>query len=262
MNALKQLHVKPNDDLRELASLYALDALAQEEKAAYEAHLGAGCVVCVAEVASFRKVTGAVGLSVDPLSPRPELRERLMKAVAKMAQPPAGNSPGVLYDKDGVLIARPAEMNWTAGALPGVFLKVLFSDAARGYTTAVVRMAPGTRYPSHKHVGVEELYLLEGDLSVDDLAMRAGDYCRGEAGSIHKEIVTGQGCLFIVTSSTHDQLLCRRSRSISAKDSALLAPRSANLRHWLATDLFHSSVAVPPGCLGFQVLLRITMARS
>ena len=85
MNALKQLHVKPNDDLRELASLYALDALAQEEKAAYEAHFGAGCAVCVAEVASFRKVTGAVGLSVDPLSPRPELRERLMKAVAKMA---------------------------------------------------------------------------------------------------------------------------------------------------------------------------------
>jgi anti-sigma factor ChrR (cupin superfamily) len=206
-NALNQLHVEPNDDLRELASLYALDALVQEEKAAYEAHLDAGCAVCVSEVASFRKVTGAIGSSVDPISPRPELRQRLMETIARTAQPPARISPGVLYDKDGVLIARPAEMTWTAGALPGVFRKVLFSDIARGYTTAVVRMLAGIHYPSHKHTGVEELYLLDGDLSVDNLAMRPGDYCRGEAGSIHKEIITENGCLFVVTSSDQDQIL-------------------------------------------------------
>jgi anti-sigma factor ChrR (cupin superfamily) len=207
MNALKQLHVEPNDDLRELASLYALDALAQEEKAAYEAHLGAGCAVCVAEVASFHKVTGAIGLSVDSVSPRAELRERLMETLARTAQPNTRNSPGVLYDKDGVLISRPGEMTWAAGELPGVFLKVLFNDTGRGYTTAMVRMTAGTHYPSHKHAGVEELYLLEGDLCVGDMAMRAGDYCRGEAGSIHEEIVTENGCLFVVTSSDQDQLL-------------------------------------------------------
>jgi anti-sigma factor ChrR (cupin superfamily) len=207
MKALKQLHTEPNDDLRELASLYALDALAQEEKAAYEAHLGAGCAVCLAEVASFRKVTGAIGLSVDPVSPRTELREKLMETIARTSQAPARHAPGVLYDKDGVMIARPGEMTWIGGELPGVFLKVLFNDTGRGYATAMVRMTPGTHYPSHKHAGVEELYLLEGDLSVDDMAMRAGDYCRGEAGSIHKEIVTENGCLFVVTSSHQDQLL-------------------------------------------------------
>src|ERR1700693_4277061 len=112
MKALKQLHTEPNDDLRELASLYALDALAQEEKAAYEAHLGAGCAVCLAEVASFRKVTGAIGLSVDPVSPRTELREKLMETIARTSQAPARHAPGVLYDKDGVMIARPGEMTW------------------------------------------------------------------------------------------------------------------------------------------------------
>ena len=71
----------------------------------------------------------------------------------------------------------------------------------------MVRMTPGTHYPSHKHAGVEELYLLEGDLSVDDMAMQAGDFCRAEAGSIHKEIVTQSGCLFVITSSHQDQLL-------------------------------------------------------
>ena len=199
--------MEPNDDLRELASLYALDALPQEDKAAYEAHLGAGCAVCIAETASFRKVIGAIGLSIDPVSPRAELRERLMETIARTSQPPARKSSGVLYDKDGVRVVRPGDMTWRAGELPGVFLKVLFNDTARGYTTAMVRMTPGTQYPSHKHAGVEELYLLEGDLCVDDMTMRAGDYCRGEAGSVHKEIVTQNGCLFVVTSSHQDQLM-------------------------------------------------------
>jgi anti-sigma factor ChrR (cupin superfamily) len=207
MKALKQLHVEPNDDLRELASLYALDALAQEEKAAYEAHLGAGCAVCVAEVACFHKVTGAIGLSVDPVSPQAELRGRVMETIARTPQPPAQKSAGVLSDKDGVMIARPAEMTWAAGELPGVFLKVLFNDTTRGYKTAMVRMTEGTHYPSHKHAGVEELYLLEGDLFVGEMSMRAGDYCRAEAGSIHEEIATKNGCLFVVTSSHQDELL-------------------------------------------------------
>jgi anti-sigma factor ChrR (cupin superfamily) len=72
----------------------------------------------------------------------------------------------------------------------------------------MVRMMAETHYPSHKHAGAEELYLLDGDLFVDDMTMRAGDYCRGETCSIHKEIATKNGCLFVVTSSSdEDQVL-------------------------------------------------------
>jgi anti-sigma factor ChrR (cupin superfamily) len=205
--ALKQVHLELNDDLRELASLYALGALPEEQAAAYEAHLSQGCHVCRAEVASFREMTGAIGLSADPLAPRRELRERLMKAISSALHPPTGHAPGILYDKDGVRIARPQEMTWQPGQLPGLFLKVLFDDTQRSYTTALVRMTAGTRYPSHRHAGVEELFLLEGDLSVDELCMKPGDYCRGEAGSIHGEIYTNAGCLFMVRSSNHDEIL-------------------------------------------------------
>jgi putative transcriptional regulator len=201
---LKQLHQELTEELRELASLYALDAMPQDEKAAYEAHLGKGCTVCANEVAALRRVTGTIGFSVAPVSPPAQLRERLMDAVART---PARRTPGVIYEKDGVFIARPAEMNWKSGGLPGVFQKVLFNDKQRGSYTSMVRMTPGTHYPSHKHAGVEELYLLEGDLRVGEMAMRPGDYCRGEAGSIHDEIVTRTGCLFVVTASHRDQLL-------------------------------------------------------
>jgi anti-sigma factor ChrR (cupin superfamily) len=206
MNALGQVHRETNEELRELASAFVLDVMTEDERAAYEAHLRAGCAVCVAEVASFRNVAGAIASSVEPVSPRPGLRQELMSVIAKVQQAD-GKAPGVLYDKNGVLIARPREMEWNAGDLAGVFQKILFNDTVRGFTTATVRMMPGTRYPSHKHAGVEELYLLEGDLAVGKIKMQPGDYCRGEQGSIHDEIRTDKGCLFLVTSSHHDELL-------------------------------------------------------
>lgn len=207
MEAWERMHTEATDELRELASLYALDAMAPDQKAAYEAHLKSGCVVCIAEVSSFRDVTGDIAMSVEPVSPRAELRAELMSAIAATSQPTGRKSPGVLYDKDGVMVARHAEMEWKAAELPGIFQKILFNDTARGFSTAMVRMTPGTHYPRHKHAGVEELYLLEGDLCVGDVTMREGDYCRGEAGSIHEELVTRTGCLFVVTSSHQDQLL-------------------------------------------------------
>jgi anti-sigma factor ChrR (cupin superfamily) len=207
MHAREQLHEGMNDELRELASLYVLGAMTQEESATYEAHLSAGCAVCQAEVAAFREVTGAVALSAEPVTPPTELRERLMSTAPTRLQVVPGSAPGTMYENDGVLISRPQEMNWAPGQLPGLFSKVLFNDSRRGYTTALVRMLAGTHYPSHKHAGVEELYLLEGDLSVDELPMRPGDYCRGEVGSIHGEIFTNTGCLFLVSSSHHDEIL-------------------------------------------------------
>ena len=205
MNELpKNRHMAQTEELRELASLYALDVLPYDERARYEAHLSAGCEICLAEVASLRRVSAVIGMTVDPVAPRPALRERLMRTIGET---PQSTSParGVLYQKDGVLIARHAEMDWKAGGLPGIFQKTLFYEKEGGFSTSMIRMTAGTHYPSHQHAGVEELYLLEGDLRVGNLVMRAGDYCRGEAGSIHEEIFTNEGCLFMVTSCSRDQ---------------------------------------------------------
>jgi len=38
--------------------------------------------------------------------------------------------------------------------------------------------------------------------------MQAGDYCRGEAGSVHQPLATKNGCLFVVISPTTTSCLC------------------------------------------------------
>jgi len=68
-------------------------------------------------------------------------------------------------------------------------------------------MEPGTRYPSHRHLNMEELFMLEGDLMVEGTKMVAGDYCCGTPGSVHGAVYTESGALFVVLSSQNDILL-------------------------------------------------------
>jgi quercetin dioxygenase-like cupin family protein len=98
-------------------------------------------------------------------------------------------------------------MTWEPAPLPGIFSKLLFNDVNRQYVTQIVRMDPGTTYPSHRHSQVEELYLLEGDLLVEGQKMGPGDYCRGEPESVHGEVYTETGALFFVLSSPQDEIL-------------------------------------------------------
>ncbi len=66
--------------IHELTAGYALDALDDAERRAYEDHLG-GCTRCRDELASFWEVTDALALAATGPVPRPELRESILTAV-------------------------------------------------------------------------------------------------------------------------------------------------------------------------------------
>ena len=68
-------------------------------------------------------------------------------------------------------------------------------------------MDAGCRYPSHRHTQVEELFLLSGDLHIEDQVMYAGDYCRADLGSVHDQSFTEGGCVFLLMASPDNQLL-------------------------------------------------------
>jgi anti-sigma factor RsiW len=65
--------------IHDLTAAYALDALGEEERAAYEAHL-AGCDACSGELASYATVTAALAVGASGPAPTPELRERILDA--------------------------------------------------------------------------------------------------------------------------------------------------------------------------------------
>jgi anti-sigma factor RsiW len=74
-----------NDDLHELTAAYALDALDENERQAYEAHLGE-CDDCRAELASLSGTVGALAYAAEGPVPPAGLRSRIVTAAR--AQPP------------------------------------------------------------------------------------------------------------------------------------------------------------------------------
>lgn len=87
-------------------------------------------------------------------------------------------------------------------------MRRLFVDRAANRMTAMFKMAPGAAYVPHVHGGAEECYVLEGDLHVgDEIMMRAGDYQRAPAGSLHGVQRTEGGCTLLITCSLDDEVV-------------------------------------------------------
>jgi anti-sigma-K factor RskA len=66
-----------HDELKANAAGYVLGSLDPGERQAFEAHL-AGCAECAAEVASLRPVVSALATAVPQVTPRGELRDRVL----------------------------------------------------------------------------------------------------------------------------------------------------------------------------------------
>lgn len=192
-----------NDDMLELATLYALGVLAPEQAVAFEAHLGAGCLTCQQELDAFAGIVGPLGYAAPPARPRAEVRDRLLSHIQAEATSAVKPSPGLApspTDASGTIV-RATEGTWETADVDGVKLKPFFHDQATGRLTALVQMEGGVYYPPHRHTDTEELYLLEGDLTVEGQMLQARDYCAATAGSIHGRTYSEGGCTFILTTS-------------------------------------------------------------
>jgi anti-sigma factor ChrR (cupin superfamily) len=89
----------------------------------------------------------------------------------------------------------------------GVLAKQLYLDTVADSVTMLVRMAPGSTYPAHRHGGPEQCFVLEGDLRVGDIVLHAGDFQCAASDSVHEITRTDGGCLLLIVSSQHDELL-------------------------------------------------------
>jgi len=71
-----------HEQLGDQAPAYVLGALTPAERLAFEAHL-AECAICAAEVRSLAPVTAGLARLVPEAEPAPEVRQRLLAAIAK-----------------------------------------------------------------------------------------------------------------------------------------------------------------------------------
>jgi len=78
-----------------------------------------------------------------------------------------------------------SRIDWAATPYLGVETKVLYADPVSGRRTTLTRLAPGSRLPAHRHVGLEQSFVLVGTLVDDDGACTAGNFVWRRPGSVH-----------------------------------------------------------------------------
>jgi len=183
-------------DYAERVFLYALQALPSSDAAVVGAHI-AGCAECRQELESLRPVIHSfVSWPTDVLRPSSSLWERLAQRVAAETggEPVPPSAP------------RWAEPEWIEAA-PGIACKLLATDTEKNRVSMLVRLAPGTEYPPHRHAGVEELHLLHGELMIGDRKLYPGDYNLAEAGTVDHRVWSETGCTCVLITSYRDVIL-------------------------------------------------------
>ena len=96
----------------DLAAGYALDALDVADRERFQAHLDSGCAECAAAVQEFSAGAAVLGASLDPVTPPPGVRARVLgslpdrgPAQAKVTPIPERKTPWLTY---GALAAAAA----------------------------------------------------------------------------------------------------------------------------------------------------------
>jgi len=179
--------------------LYVLQALPPAEIPVVEARI-AECAECQQEMETLRPIIRSfVSWPTDVLRPSESLWGRLARRIANET----GTQPLLTPPRPP---EQPVKPEWEEVA-PGISVKMLATDTEKNSVSMLVRLEPGTDYPSHCHAGVEELHLLHGELMVDDRKFYPGDFIHAKAGSVDHRVWSETGCTCVLMTSTKDVIL-------------------------------------------------------
>lgn len=195
-------------EMTDTAALYALGALSQHEARSFEEHIAEGCETCAAELESFELTVKALAFGAPEVQPSAGVREALLASLNGAASKHSREAPKT-GDPEPFISILAAQGEWQECAA-GIFLKKLHVDQATGITTSLVRMRPGTALPVHQHLGVEQVFVLEGDCNISGQRLTSGDYHRAVPGSIHETTYTVDGTLFLLIAPERYEVLDAR----------------------------------------------------
>jgi putative transcriptional regulator len=178
------------DELEALVLADSVGALDSDERVELQARLETLTPDERSEVARLYEAATVLALSVPPLEPPPQVRERILEAARKPSR----------------YTAWAADATWIDTGLPGVRARILAVDRTRSLVTLMIRAEPGSVYPSHKHHGPEECLVISGSVVIDGRVLRAGDFHHADEDSVHGEITTTEGAEVLVIGAIEDYL--------------------------------------------------------
>ena len=139
---------------------------------------------------TFGELALPLALDLPPVNPPETVRRALMDRIGL-------ESFRYVFAREGAWVPHP---------VPGVRVKLLSRDPARGYAMLLLEAPPHTEVPGHDHSGAEECFVLTGDLTIAGRTLGPGDFHHAAAHSTHGPIRTEGGCLVLLVADERDAL--------------------------------------------------------
>ncbi|WP_427159429.1 cupin domain-containing protein [Aliinostoc sp. HNIBRCY26] len=185
----------------ELAPLYALDLLDEQERNWVEQQI-AECPELATELAEYELAVTVIPYTTPTVPMAADLKNRLFERLdLDTPEPTPAKEPAT---PPGFFAVRSQDLNWQPHDVPGVKIAILHIDQVKREVVGLFHAEPGIHYPCHRHAAIEEIYMISGDLMVDEQVYGAGDYIRSEPGSVHSPYTNG-GCMFYFRTSMDDE---------------------------------------------------------
>ncbi len=189
----------------DLAPLYALGVVDDASRQWVEQQI-TDSPELAAELAQYQIAVTAMPYAVDSLPSIDEMQVIKGKLFDRLnLDRPAPPAPIAASSFVPFLAVRSDGLKWESVGIPKVEVATLYHDTAKREKTGLLRAEPDMHYPAHHHGGVEEIYMLSGDLTLEGVTYYAGDYIRSAAGSDHAAAYSAEGCMFFFRSSLDDR---------------------------------------------------------
>jgi anti-sigma factor ChrR (cupin superfamily) len=104
------------------------------------------------------------------------VKEAPSEARRRVVQPTIGGS----------VYVKPQDIAWGSTQFPGISIKLLYEDKAKGEMTCLLKWEPGATLPMHKHPEIEQTYVVEGSFYDHEGICRAGEFVWRRVGSFHE----------------------------------------------------------------------------
>lgn len=183
----------------ELLPLHAMGALGEDEAAAVERAMGT-CSVLRDELAGWREVLAA--MTVGSATPDEAVRARLLATLGSVARFAA--EVAELFDvSEGearAVLGRVDDAIWKP-FLPGIErLPISPGPRFAGTQCNLIRIAGGTRFPYHRHLGQEVSMVLQGGAHMSDgRDLLPGDIAIADTSHEHDFVIEGdEACIVAV----------------------------------------------------------------
>ena len=183
------------EEIEELAVSYSIGELQGEELTRFGTWRAGATAEELSWFAAIVDTAGELALGkLEPLAASPAVKKNLLSKLALDEQ--ASENPDYSF-----IMGADAEADWLDIPVPGARIKVLSDSETDGHTIYVLELAPGAKFPAHRHHGVESAYMISGDLETEGRFLRAGDFWRAAPGSKHRSLCSRDGCRALLVTS-------------------------------------------------------------